>query len=522
MKSVAAVFALALVVGPGLIDCGRIIVAQPFGPRSSQNVFIPLVAELAKRGHHVTLITNTASSQLKALANVREIILDELTVDKMELFKQMNLFETAINGTAPPLSQIWNGLMISRTSAEVMYANPLIKKILREEQFDLVLNNQATAAVGYPLAWHFKAPFILISPGPLLPGIANVMGDSDHTEHVPFPLTGYTDTMTFMQRLINTLVVALMEFCISTVPSWSVRDVYRREFPELPSLAEIEKNVSLAFVNTHHLFFYPRVLPPQVVEVGGMHCRPAQPLPAELEEFVSSSEAGFIVFAIGSVLDMNKIPDHIIESFIAAFSRLPQRIIWQWKGQPKYAMPANIKNVAWLPQQDLIGHKGCRLFLSHCGLNSLQEAAYHGVPVLGLPLQPEQRANVKRAIDDGYGLALEWVNITEPLLAETLRELLETPRYADAAEKAASLFRDQPETPMERAVFWVEHLLQHRDVDHLRLGSRDLNWFQRNLIDVYAVLFVLSNIPGTLVFLCVRKCCCSKKKASGGRKNKKD
>lgn len=75
---------------------------------------------------------------------------------------------------------------------------------------------------------------------------------------------------------------------------------------------------------------------------------------------------------------------------------------------------------------------------------------------------------------------------------------------------------------MERAVFWVEHLLQHRDVDHLRLGSRDLNWFQRNLIDVYAVLFILSNIPGTLVFLCVRKCCCSKKKASGGRKNKKD
>lgn len=83
------------------------------------------------------------------------------------------------------------------------------------------------------------------------------------------------------------------------------------------------------------------------------------PAKQELEEFVSSSEAGFIVFAIGSVLDMNKIPDHIIESFIAAFSRLPQRIIWQWKGQPKYAMPANIKNVAWLPQQDLIGSKSC-------------------------------------------------------------------------------------------------------------------------------------------------------------------
>ena len=156
-----------------------------------------------------------------------------------------------------------------------------------------------------------------------------------------------------------------------------------------------------------------------------------------------------MVFAIGSALDMNEIPDAILQSFISVFSRLPQRVIWQWKGKPRLNMPPNVKTIAWIPQQDLLGfpirfllrpndwlwlsskilssgHKDCRLFLTHGGLNSLQEAVYHGVPVLGLPLVNDQISNMKRAIIGGYGLVLEWKDISESSLTETLHELLNT------------------------------------------------------------------------------------------------
>ena len=39
----------------------------------------------------------------------------------------------------------------------------------------------------------------------------------------------------------------------------------------------------------------------------------------------------------------------------------------------------------WLPQNDVLGHQQTKAFLSHCGANSLYEAAYHGVPIVALP-----------------------------------------------------------------------------------------------------------------------------------------
>jgi len=53
------------------------------------------------------------------------------------------------------------------------------------------------------------------------------------------------------------------------------------------------------------------------------------------------------------------------------------------------------------------GHKKCRLFKTYGGLYGLQEAIYHEVPILGLPLGADQTLNILRAARDGYGLKLD-------------------------------------------------------------------------------------------------------------------
>ena len=87
----------------------------------------------------------------------------------------------------------------------------------------------------------------------------------------------------------------------------------------------------------------------------------------------SSEDEGFILFGVGSALKMDDMPEEMVQSFIKVFSRLPQRVIWQWKGTQRSDLPSNVLAIPWLPQQDLLGHKNCRAFMTHGGLNSLQE-----------------------------------------------------------------------------------------------------------------------------------------------------
>ena len=61
------------------------------------------------------------------------------------------------------------------------------------------------------------------------------------------------------------------------------------------------------------------------------------------------------ILAVGSALKMEDMPEELIFYFINAFSRFPQKVIWQWKGKVRSDLPKNVLAVPWLPQQDLLG-----------------------------------------------------------------------------------------------------------------------------------------------------------------------
>ena len=71
-----------------------------------------------------------------------------------------------------------------------------------------------------------------------------------------------------------------------------------------------------------------------------------------------------------------------------------------------------------------------------------------------------------------------------------------------AARRLQSLLRDQPESPLERAIFWSEYAIRH-DTSHMTLGSQNLNVLQRNLFDVYLIIFALVIV---ILFLCIGVC----------------
>lgn len=77
------------------------------------------------------------------------------------------------------------------------------------------------------------------------------------------------------------------------------------------------------------------------------------------------------------------------------------------------------------------GHKNTRLFITHGGQNSLLQAVYHAVPVLGIPLFGDQFDNMVRAESKGLGLTINPTHITRELLSSTIQTLIQDTRYGD-------------------------------------------------------------------------------------------
>jgi UDP:flavonoid glycosyltransferase YjiC (YdhE family) len=65
-----------------------------------------------------------------------------------------------------------------------------------------------------------------------------------------------------------------------------------------------------------------------------------------------------------------------------------------------------------------------KLFITHGGLLSTTETIYHGVPVLAIPIFGDQRLNTQKIVNSGFGLSLNYKDITQETLTEKLNDLL--------------------------------------------------------------------------------------------------
>ena len=69
---------------------------------------------------------------------------------------------------------------------------------------------------------------------------------------------------------------------------------------------------------------------------------------------------------------------------ISVFGQLEQRIIWKWESETMEDKPDNVMLSKWLPQPDILAHPKLRLFITHGGQSSAQEALCYKKPVVRL------------------------------------------------------------------------------------------------------------------------------------------
>ncbi|KAG8238387.1 UDP-glycosyltransferase, partial [Ladona fulva] len=229
----------------------------------------------------------------------------------------------------------------------------------------------------------------------------------------------------------------------------------------------------------------------------------------DLAEFLDGSEQGAIFFSLGSNIKSELLAKERLDMLISSFAALGPKIRVLWKFNPKTPidnLPSNLLIRKWLPQEDILGHPKLLLFITHGGALSTQEAIHHGIPMVGMPFFADQHTNVRRMVELKVSREVSILTATKESFMKTILSVINDPSYRQNMQRLSKLFRDQPQTPRERAVFWTEFLLRHGEgrIESLRSPGLDLTWYQYFLLDVLAVLLscILMIIIIIIVIIC--------------------
>lgn len=501
------------------VDGAKILSFSFMSSKSHKITYEPLLRELARRGHQVTVLSPISSKNETNFVNIPTVD-PELAFGNAPNFFEMKQYMN------PLVTAVFNPFLMMRglmtPVCKMGYSLPIIYKVL-EEKWDLVFFTPLFNECLYGLVHKLNTTTVLYTQTTVPTWIADNLGSPNPPSHVSSMLVGYEERMSLWQRTFNYFRTfydwAIMNWFYFPAMEATYRDAFND--PRMPGIKEIERNASILLMNSQISFSSPRPYLPDMIEVGGLHLAPANPVqPKELDDFLNGAKDGFILFSMGSALKGTDMPESYRKLFLSAFSKLKQRVIWKWETEQMDDLPSNVKLSKWLPQQDVLGHKNIKVFLTHGGFGSTMEALYHGVPLVGIPMLGDQPSNMRKAEKKGFAISLDFNTLTEEILLNAINKAVNDPSYRQTVKQLSSVFLDQMEKPLDRAVFWIEYVLRHSGAVHLRSAARELSYIQYFSVDVFVIFVVIIFFDILILRAIVKRCFRSKSKPVASKKKK--
>uniref|UniRef100_A0A671SQS0 UDP-glucuronosyltransferase n=1 Tax=Sinocyclocheilus anshuiensis TaxID=1608454 RepID=A0A671SQS0_9TELE len=482
-----------------------------------------LVEELSQRGHEMVVLVPETSILIGKSGNYTtksfhvpytlaelNAILDHIRKNALE--KPPQLTDIIVN-----LGTLMRFTDMQVKACEALLYDKSLMKSLRETGFDVLLTDPFLPC-GTIIADSFSLPAVYFLHGlPCRLDEAAAQCPSPPS-FVPRFFTGFSDKMTFPQRVRNTLMTVFEKYlCHKLFASFG--ELASRYLQKDTTYKELLSHGAVWLLRYDFTLEYPKPQMPNMVQIGGINCAKKGPLTKELEEFVNGSgEHGFVVFTLGSMV--SQLPEAKARELFEAFRQIPQRVLWRHTGPVPENAPKNVKLMKWLPQNDLLGHPKAKAFITHGGSHGIYEGICNGVPMVMLPLFGDQGDNVQRLVSRGVAESLSIYDLTAEKLLVALRKVINDKSYKEKITELSALHRDRPIEPLDLAVFWTEFVMRHKGAAHLRPAAHELNWIQYHSLDVIGFLLL---ILVTVIFVTVKSCMfCFRKCFKKTQKKKKE
>uniref|UniRef100_A0A3B4TJM0 glucuronosyltransferase n=1 Tax=Seriola dumerili TaxID=41447 RepID=A0A3B4TJM0_SERDU len=243
-----------------------------------------IAQEMGRRGHRVTVVIPEVSMQMGPGKYYDTVIhpvlydrayIDSVTsVHKDMMQKSAQSFIQKIKTRFAVTQKITD--LIYRTAESLLFNDSLISH-LAQQGFDAVLTDPMVPT-GSLIARKLGIPTINLLRG--MPFFLDMRsaGCPCPPSYVPRFFTGYSDKMSFKERVVNTLV-ALLEPLLSRLLYWRFDQMAYQFLGEEVCVAEVLSDSAIWLLRIDLILEFPRPLMPNMVLVGGINCNVRNPLP---------------------------------------------------------------------------------------------------------------------------------------------------------------------------------------------------------------------------------------------------
>ncbi|EOB07005.1 UDP-glucuronosyltransferase 2C1, partial [Anas platyrhynchos] len=443
-----------------------------------------LLEELVLRGHEVTVLVPSSNLLINYEDTSSPFTFEVLQVPYSQEFLNavmedfLNLWMNELPNLFP-WEVMWRMTELigsfsdmSKQTCDTLVTNPQLMAKLQQAKFDVLIADPL-AVGGELVAQLLEIPFVYtfrFSDGNVAERLCG--GLPSPPSYVPASTVGMTDQMSFVERLRNFLFYLYTDLFFLKFWRDEWDGYYSNVLGRPTTLCETMGKAEIWLIRTYWDFEFPRPFLPNFEFVGGLHCQPAKPLP---------------------------------------------KVLWRYKGKKPEALGSNTRTYDWIPQNDLLGHPLTKVFITHGGTNGIYEAIYHGIPLVGIPMFADQHDNIAHMRAKGAAVELDFGTLKTEDLVDAVNTVINNSSYKENALRLSKIHHDQPITPLDRAVFWIEFVMRHKGAKHLRPAAHHLTWYQYHCLDVLAFLFTCAAIA---VFILVKCClfCCRKRGRIAKRK----
>ncbi|CAG9822934.1 unnamed protein product [Phaedon cochleariae] len=472
------------------VSCANILITEDLASPSHQIWNYAIADALVARGHNVTVIgPKTISLENKKFHFIHlEGLIEAISGSGLLLPEALSHLSALGN------FKLYNA--VSLLSCNHTVHTKGLQRLLNypaDFKFDLIILDLTISPCLLPLIERFKTPpAIVISALILPPFLSEIFGNSFPVSYVPYIMLKNSAKMDFLERLHNFIFSKIDLYWKAYYLYPVMEQMSKTVFGEnMQSLDALGKKATFLLCNLSPGFHYSQQLTPNIIPVGGLHIDPKKKLPQDFQDIMDTAKDGVILFSLGTNVKSNEMSLEKKNSILKAFSKMKETVLWKFESDLTN-LPKNVIIRKWIPQNEILAHPNLKLFITHGGGLSTIEAAYYGVPMVGIPFFADQYFNMELVETREIGITMSYDTLTTESLVEAVNKVLTNPsKYLKNARRISSLMRDQPQTSMERALFWIEFAIRNNGTNIYDPQSRHISGLISSSFDIYLFLLLI-------------------------------